>query len=117
MGYLERNSETWKTPNFQVLNVGFRVLVGFQFSGSGRVRVAKMSGYSPGFRVFGFKYPSLSRKKVLDFSLQSIIVTCIFILCLGFWVLAAYVGEIGSMDDKQGFSSLLAKFLLQLPPF
>ena len=59
MGYLERNSETWKTPGFRVLNVGFRVLVGFQFSGSGRVWVAKKSGYSPGFRVFGFKDPSL----------------------------------------------------------
>ena len=48
-----------KTSGFRVLNVGFRVLVGFQFSGSGRVRVAKKSGYLPGFRVFGFKYPSL----------------------------------------------------------
>ena len=48
-----------KTSGFRVLNVGFRVLFGYQFSGSGRVRVAKRSGFSPGFRVFGFGYPSL----------------------------------------------------------
>ena len=49
-----------KTSGFRVLNVGFRVLFGYQFSGSGRVRVAKRSGFSPGFRVFGFGYPSLT---------------------------------------------------------
>ena len=60
MGFLERDFlKLGKPPGFRVLNVGFRVLVGFQFSGSGRVRVAKWSGYSPGFRVFGFKDPSL----------------------------------------------------------
>ena len=38
-----------KTSGFRVLNVGFRVLFGYQFSD--RVRVAKRSGFSPGFRV------------------------------------------------------------------
>ena len=45
-----------KTLGFQVLNVGFRVLFGYQFLGSGRV--AKRSGFSP---VFGYPNPSLSR--------------------------------------------------------
>ena len=39
-----------KTSGFRVLNVGFWVLVVFQFSGSGCVRVAKKSGYSPAGR-------------------------------------------------------------------
>ena len=40
-----------KTPGFRVLNVGIRVLVGFQFLDSGRIRVAKRSGFYPGFWV------------------------------------------------------------------
>ena len=62
MGYFQREIlKPGKPLGFRVLNVGFRVLVGFQFSGSGRVRVAKKLGYSPGFRVFGFKDPSLNQ--------------------------------------------------------
>ena len=44
MGYLERNSETWKTPGFS----GFECRV----SGIGWVRVTKQLGYSP--QVSGF---------------------------------------------------------------
>ena len=51
MGYLERNSETWKTPRFS----GFECRVSiFRFgSGSG----SKKFGLFP--RDFGFKDPSL----------------------------------------------------------
>ena len=45
MGYLERNSETWKTPGFS----GFECRV----SGIGWVRVTKQLGYSP--QVLGFR--------------------------------------------------------------
>ena len=55
MGYLERNSETWKTPGFWVLNVGFQVLVGFQFSGL----CSKKVGVLPW--IFGFQYLSLDK--------------------------------------------------------
>ena len=51
MGLLERNSETWKTPGFS----GLGYWLGFNFW----VRVAKKSGYSPGFLVFRLKDPSL----------------------------------------------------------
>ena len=50
--YREKFGNLEKTPGFRVLNVGFRVLVGFQFSGSGSG--SKNVGLSPlvsGFRV------------------------------------------------------------------
>ena len=40
-----------KTSGFRVLNVGFRVLFGYQFSGSGSKKV----GFFP--RVSGFRVP------------------------------------------------------------
>ena len=43
------------------VRVGFGYWSGFNF----RVRVPKYSGYSPGFRVFGFKDPSLYNINIL----------------------------------------------------
>ena len=64
-------SDVEKTSGFRVLNVGFRVFFGYYFSGSGRIRVAKMSGFSTGFRVFVYPNTSLwCSKKRQNTSLQ-----------------------------------------------
>ena len=41
MGYLERNSETWKTPGFSGFECRVSGIGRFQFSSSGQVQVAK----------------------------------------------------------------------------
>ena len=63
MGYLERNSETLKTPGFsgfecRVSGIGRVSIFGFGL-GSGSKKVGLFPRVS-GFRVFGFKDPSLA---------------------------------------------------------